>query len=449
MPNKPFGDASYQDRRTVEEREEERRQTDRQGATLLRRARENEERRRLVNRMRDRRSGDPDSLQLELVPREGRLDVVAASGRLQILAEDFEVFRSDLADLGITVAARSGNVLLLDVPADTAGGDIAELTRRLRATDIPVSLDYVAPLGGWVKGEGGPAKTAGSRDFPSVQIEEAARTQFVAVLDSGVSNAGRTDGYLGPQVVPADVDPLDVFPQIGWLDGDAGHGSMVIGIVQQVVPTARVGSYRVADTDGVASSFDVAQKMRIAALDGAQILNLSLGTGTEDDTPPPALLDVVDELARTHPDLLIVCAAGNDGDTNPIWPAAFAGPAHPNVVAVAALDAEGVDAPWSTHGPWVTCSAIGQGVGSTYVVGREDGPLIEDPNPDTYVGPNPWAVWSGTSFAAPQVAGAIARICAEEKMTPQDGLRELESRATPAADPSTGYGWTVEILPGT
>jgi thermitase len=448
-PKKPFGNQDYKDRRTKAQYDRERIETDKQGATLIRRAADERERRRLVERLRARRAKDPAALQVELVSQANAKDVVAASRRLLIHADDLPDVESALAGRGITAVDRTGKIVLLDVPAAVSKGDIGGLTKELRGGGIRVSLDHVAPLGGWVKGEGGPEPTAAGGDLPAVQIAQLTDPPFVAVLDSGISNDGRTDGYLGAGVAPADVDPLDVFPVIGLLDADAGHGSMVVGIIQQIVPTARVGSYRVADSDGITSSFDVARKMRVAAADGAQIMNLSLGTGTEDGNPPPALLDVVDELLHTHPDLLIVCAAGNDGSTDPIWPGAFDG-SHPNVVAVGALQAGGAIAPWSTHGPWVTCSTVGQGVASTYVVGTEDGVLIGDPDPDAYGGPNPWACWSGTSFAAPQIAGAVARICAENLgMTPQEALKTLEARATPAAVPADGYGWTVEILPGT
>ncbi|MBW0113937.1 S8 family peptidase [Pseudonocardia abyssalis] len=447
-PKMPFGEKDYPDRRTPEQRDREQAETRKQVRTLARRAADDPARRRLVERLRDRRAGDSDALQIELVRRVGGPDVVAASQRLLIHVDDLPAAESALAERGIVETARGGNIVLLQVPGSASGDGIAGLAEELRKGGADVALDLVVPLGGWVKGEGGPEPTAGRRAFPAVRIAQVTDPPFVAVLDTGISNAGRTDGYLGAEIVPADVDPLDVFPQFGLLDGDAGHGSMVVGIVQQVAPTTRVGSYRVADTDGVTSSFDLAQAMRLAAADGARIMNLSLGTGSEDGRPPPALLDVVTELLGTRPELLIVCAAGNDGSTNPIWPAAFAA-THSNVVAVAALQADGADARWSTHGPWVTCSTIGQGVASTYVVGKEDGDLIGDPAPDCYEGPDPWAVWTGTSFAAPQIAGAIARICSETGLTPPKALDELKSRATPAAVPSTGYGWTVEILPGT
>ena len=130
------------------------------------------------------------------------------------------------------------------------------------------------------------------------------------------------------------------------------------------------------------------------------------------------------------------------------------------VVSVAALNAEhdGVyhGADWSTHGHWVTCSCVGSGVVSTFVPGDEDSdftrlrpiPDNQAPGsqaPDHYPFPgtvDSWAVWSGTSFAAPQVAGAISRLCRGEVPYPARGpgraaegrprARRLREGAAPA-----------------
>ena len=141
------------------------------------------------------------------------------------------------------------------------------------------------------------------------------------------------------------------------------------------------------------------------------VLNLSLGTTTTDDEPPIALqaaVDLIDELASAHPtlDALIVAAAGNYGTSRIVWPAGFRG-----VIAVGALTQDLRPAPWSSYGPWVDCSVIGDGVLSVYVEGRED-PFF-DTAADTF-GPNSWALHFGTSFAAPQVAGLVAQIAAVE-----------------------------------
>ncbi len=132
------------------------------------------------------------------------------------------------------------------------------------------------------------------------------------------------------------------------------------------------------DSDGIASEVAVACQLIRAARAGAQIINLSLGCQTQDDVPPIAIraaLDVIRDLEREEDrEVLVVAAAGNYADTRACWPAAFR-----QVVSVAALAPDMLPAQWSTHGFWVTCSTIGQGISSTYVEGNES--ILIDPQP--------------------------------------------------------------------
>ena len=61
----------------------------------------------------------------------------------------------------------------------------------------------------------------------------------------------------------------------------------------------------------------------------------------------------------------------------------------------------------------------------------------------TVFGPDAWAVWSGTSFAAPQIAGALARLY-------EDGypLRKALQTLLAAGLPVPEYGQALKILPG-
>jgi hypothetical protein len=80
---------------------------------------------------------------------------------------------------------------------------------------------------------------------------------------------------------------------------------------------------------------------------------------------------------------------------------------------------------------------------STFVTGRKAHP---DGGADTVFGADPWACWTGTSFAAPQIAGALARACTElPGLTP----REVLARLTRDAPVVAGFGRTVRVLPGT
>jgi subtilisin family serine protease len=323
-----------------------------------------------------------------------------------------------------------------------------ELVGEMIRGGADVAVEHVIPLAGHIKGAGGPEPSAYAPPFPAVVLDEKRAAPVVAVLDTGVSAETRSDGYLAMPVSEDDRDPLDAFPPDGLLDAGAGHGTFVAGIIEQVAPGTPLRVHRVIDSDGLTSEAAVAAGMRRAVREqGAQVLNLSLGSETVDDRAPYVLQQVVEDFADEHPDVLIVCAAGNNGDAEPVWPAALAA-RHDNVVAVAALDRHGHPARWSSHGDWVRFSAIGEGVVSTYVQGTEDGDLIDDPSPDTY-GADSWAAWTGTSFATPQITGAIARIMVESdrELSPRAALDELSARGTDLR--TAGYGTGLRILPGT
>jgi hypothetical protein len=325
------------------------------------------------------------------------------------------------------------------VPADK----LDQIARSIRSSGRQASVNHIAPLHPMIKGEGGPEPTKAKAPFPPRFVRERLEVQQhvrVAVIDTGIGEKPRTDGWLANVGGSDNIDPLDAIPfPDGFLDFAAGHGTFAAGIVERVAPRASVSAYRAVDSDGVGSEVDVACAMVQAAADGAHIINLSLGAETLDDQPLLAIEVALDILAERFPEVLVVAAAGNTGAARPVFPGAS-----PRVTAVGALDPAMGPADWSTRGWWVDCSAIGQGVLSTYVEGVESREL--DPHPDTWTGPDPWAVWSGTSFAAPQISGGVARLCCEtDGLSPQAALKELLAGGRHIPD----YGIAVRILPGT
>jgi subtilisin family serine protease len=294
-------------------------------------------------------------------------------------------------------------------------------------------------MGPVIKGLGGPELSTARRRprRPGAGSGDAVR---VAVIDTGIAEAPRGDGWLDGLVRPDNIDPLDAMPSPpdGFLDLGAGHGTFVAGVVQQVAPGADIAVYRALDSDGIGSKVDIACAMVRAVRDGAQILNLSLGLETLDDRPPVAFevaLELIDDIAaKRGREVLVVAAAGNYGRARPCWPAASC-----QVVAVAGLTQHLAPAQWSSRGPWVDCSTLGEGVWSTYVAGTES-PLV-DPDPEVFP-KDAWALWTGTSFAAPQIAGAVAKLV-------QEGLGPRQALATLLAErPEVpGYGRAVRVLP--
>jgi hypothetical protein len=316
-----------------------------------------------------------------------------------------------------------------------AEGGVEELVRdrdRIRAeTGAEVDLNYVVTAGHLGTDEY-PRGTLSRGRYPPdwIRRHKEARDITVAVIDTGVNHQSRTDGWLtGIPQARANVDPLDVFPvreengQIirgdGLLDLSAGHGSFVAGIVQQVAPAATIVVYRAVDTEGMGKSDDVANAIVQAARAGADIINLSFGTMTVDGLPPLAFTIALDIVQAEHPDLLIVASAGNTGQETPMFPAAMN-----SVIGVGALFPNLTPAPWSNHGSWVNCSAVGVGIPSTFVEG--DKPHTDaDAVVTEHFGPDGWAIWSGTPFSAPQIAGAVAWLCQMNDITPRAALSQL------------------------
>ena len=356
----------------------------------------------------------------------------------------------------VSIPGLNGVRVLQDIGAGARrlrySGAVARTVARRRA--VP---SYVALMGAVRKAVGGPEPAPPpSGDF-SEALGSAVRGSgpSVVIIDNGVSAEKRADGWLAGLARTDNLDLLNVVPMDDYLDLGAGHGTFAAGIVQQVAPAVRLDVRRALDTEGVGDEVDVGREIVRAAADGAEIINLSLGLLTIDDEPPfaleAAIRTAVDVAREKGTHLLLVCSAGNYGDERPCWPAAFCKEPglEEHVVSVAALrrdyddPTQVVGAEWSTHGDRTTISTFGQGVVSTYVVGTES-PKTDPRDADTF-GPNSWAIWSGTSFAAPQVTGAIVRIMQERPVpTAREALEQLKQES---AEGIKGYGTSIEILP--
>ena len=84
-------------------------------------------------------------------------------------------------------------------------------------------------------------------------------------------------------------------------------------------------------------------------------------------------------------------------------------------IAVAALDGDGGPACFTNSGHWVDACAPGVGARSTFLNVEAEPARLPPPNclgiePAGKVRFEGWATWSGTSAAAPRVAGAVAAV---------------------------------------
>lgn len=234
----------------------------------------------------------------------------------------------------------------------------------------------------------------------------------------------------GPESEPRVSEP----PLQGTLDVVSGHGTFIAGLIRQECPTARILPVRVARGDGLILESDL-----IAALEnllaylqqGAKVHVLNLSLSFYHETPDDqATLSKVKALLEDIRDLdcVVVCSAGNEASDRKTTPASLSGN-----VAVGALNPPGDSvALFSNFGPWVDVYAPGVSLVSTLPTGFEGStqPGTRDEteqklrrstlDADAFGGG--FAVWSGTSFAAGVVSGAVARaIAAGAKTAPKGG----------------------------
>jgi subtilisin family serine protease len=209
-------------------------------------------------------------------------------------------------------------------------------------------------------------------------------------LAGGVTLLGDNSG--------ADTNPTDRF---------VGHGTGCAGIIGgegaamppglagecRLLPIRSLGSARFPGRTtavGVGAISDLDMGLVMAVQLGASVINCSFGTDDEDlesGAPKPHVEAVAFATAR---DCTLVAASGNSGDRRTYWPAAFA-----EVIAVGSVGPARSISPYTTGGDHVALCAPGERIRTAALDGYQRA--------------------TGTSFAAPFVAGAAALLVARAR----------------------------------
>lgn len=293
-----------------------------------------------------------------------------------------------------------------------------------------------------------------SKEYSGISVEDAYRQYgfqattpvIVAVVDSGVDYShedlkdvmwknpgeipgngfdddenGYIDDVYGINTVVRDnygnatADVMDVQP----------HGTHIAGIIAAkqnnkigiagIASNALIMAIKVLPETGNETDVDVAEALIYAAKNGARIINCSFGK--YDNNDEKLIPDTLRYLAENY-DVLVVNSAGNDGeniDKKLRYPAAFD---NDNLFVVASTQSNGTLAPFSNFGKKsVDIAAPGIEIYST-------------------VPGNRYELMSGTSMAAPAVAGVLAEVLSHH---PQLSYKELINIITESATANRDY----------
>ncbi|PQJ33470.1 hypothetical protein BSZ35_01640 [Salinibacter sp. 10B] len=215
----------------------------------------------------------------------------------------------------------------------------------------------------------------------------------------------------------------------------SGHGSSVAAVagaspqdpeigIAGVAPGAKLVGLRAFGGDGVGRSDDIAAAIVYAATMGVDVLNLSFGRSR----PAPVIHDAV-QFAHDQ-GTIIVGSAGNELTDDPHYPSDY-----PEVLSVVWLAEDGEGLPQfnrSQYGIGVDIGAPGSGVYTADFPAQAVSQGMDPETTDLYRSIN------GSSFSAPQVAGAAALLrSADSSLSPAS----VRSILTATADDLEAESW--------
>jgi subtilisin family serine protease len=252
------------------------------------------------------------------------------------------------------------------------------------------------------------------------QVQVPASTPPIAVLDTGVAGVAELTGRVraGYNVTNGSANTNDI----------DGHGTAVASIaaaaaggVRGISPTSPVIPIKVFDDRGQSAPEDLIAAIQRAISLKAGVINISASALPSDIDPADGKRLKYAINAAVSLGIPVIAASGNEGAGTLDIPAAY-----PHVIAVCATDSQGGPASFSNSGGGLDLVAPGEEIA-----------VAAPPN----LCSTGYATVTGTSFAAPAVAGAAALLLAKnpdlDAGQVADMLR-LRGVRSPAPD------WTLE-----
>jgi len=260
--------------------------------------------------------------------------------------------------------------------------------------------------------------------WPPLRPSTGRRRITVGVSDTGFLAGADTD-HLWLDGVRGDLDDLGpVLPGGRRLIPEyTGHGTFIAGVIRSMAPDTDLYVADHFPASGAWLEHEIVESLeRLVTRFSPHLISLSAGTYTRNGWEPLSFALFHDRF----PDLTLVAAAGNESTDRPFYPAASNW-----AIGVGALGTDQVHRAWfSNFGPRVDVYALGEGLVNAYATGTYA--YQEPPRRPARADFDGMAVWSGTSFATPLVAGLIAaEMSADEELTAASAWQALLARATP------------------
>ncbi|MEA5599925.1 S8 family peptidase [Nostoc sp. UHCC 0252] len=206
-----------------------------------------------------------------------------------------------------------------------------------------------------------------------------------------------------------------------------GHGTHVSGTiagennnsgVTGIAYDSKIMAVKVLNDSGSGSYSSISKGIRYAVDNGANVINLSLGGGSANRTLESAIN------YASSKGVIVVMAAGNDGESSPDYPARYASKSG---IAVGAVDSNNNMADFSNRS------------------GTNEISYVTAPGVKVYssVPNNEYASYSGTSMATPHVAGIVALMLSANSSLTDSQVREIVTETAGNSTQSTNSNLNI------
>jgi serine protease len=333
--------------------------------------------------------------------------------------------------------------------------------RALRLDPNVADVERNRVMGGGSEGSGvgtSPGLVANQWNIPALGLTfdgwGDAEGVVVAVLDSGAAFETYADD-LGSYALAPDLAEVEFLAGYDFINDDAhpnddhGHGTHVTGVIAAsagigpMAPGVDVLPVKVLDADNLGTELALAEGIRYATDNGADVINMSLSFPPT--YFPSRYLQSAVDYANQH-GVVLVSAVGNHAEDVVTYPAAFR-----DVVAVTATSLSPWYRTWGTsQDRWAWAfwflerapyANRGQLVDFAAPAGRIDSDADDDGNPEailaqTFANGDPtdfgYYYYAGTSQAAAQVSGiAAVMLAVNPDLTPYDLRSTIAETAVP------------------